>query len=152
MKSKPPQSFYDNFRATFSKIFASIRKHYAELLEEEAKTSRKRNILTLVPLKSAAPLFFRQAREFSKIEATIAFTQLEKYKMRETLLRILRAKGSTLTMIDGEEKLYRQMTAEIEADTEKKAMELSFSFGSEIISVLKKHLEREYDTDSKEEK
>ena len=62
IKDRASSSFYENFKITFTNIFASIRKNYAVILKEDAAKIKRRNILLLVPIKQAGPVLFRQAK------------------------------------------------------------------------------------------
>ena len=86
MKNRASSSFYENFKITFTKIFASIRKNYAVILKEDVAKMKKKNILLLAPVKEVGPTLFRQAKDIAKISTCFGFAQTEKYKIREILL------------------------------------------------------------------
>lgn len=145
IKDRASSSFYENFKITFANIFASIRKNYAVILKEDAAKIKRRNILLLVPIKQAGPVLFRQAKEISKISTSFRFAQTEKYKIREILLPVLRAKDSILSRINAEFHLYTEWGKGLqESMPGQNADQISLRFNREIIQALKKYMEKEY--------
>ncbi|MBN1699837.1 MAG: hypothetical protein JW881_20165 [Spirochaetales bacterium] len=145
IKTRSSTSFYENFKVTFEKIFASIRRNYEIILREDAEKILKKNILTAVQLKKTGPVLFNQAKEFSKIATTFDFARTEKYKVREILLPILRTKDNVLGLIAWELKCYREMSRDLdEGVPETNADRISLGFNREIIGILKKYIQKEF--------
>jgi hypothetical protein len=110
---------------------------------------KKKNILLLVPIKKAGPTLFRQAQDIAKISTCFGFAQTEKYKIREILLPVLRAKESTLSRITTELHLYTEWGKGVkEAAPGYYAEQISLHFNREIIQVLKKFMEKNYNTEN----
>jgi hypothetical protein len=150
--TRSSSSFYENFKATFEKIFTSIRKNYAIILREDAEKIIKKNILATVQLKKAGAVLFNQAKEFSKIATTFSFARVEKYKIREILMPILRTKDNVLGLISWELKCYREMSRDLdEGVPEVNADRISLSFNKEIIAIIKKYVQKEFPVKEQEQ-
>jgi hypothetical protein len=144
IKNKSGSSFYKNFKETFDRIFVSIRKNYAMVLKEEASLVTRKNILTLVPIEKIAVICTQQAKLFNKIFATLDFAQNEKFKVREILMMLLRAKTVYLESIEDEMKLYREWGSALGGDNpDKTGIDISQGFKSELIAVLEKLIDKE---------
>lgn len=142
---KPSSSFYENFKITFTKIFKSIRKNYEVILKEDAARIKRKNILLLIPIKQAGSILFRQAKDITKIATSFGFAETEKYKIREILNPVMRAKDATLARIDAELHLYEELGAGLqEATPRQNAEQISLRFNREIISILQKYMEKEF--------
>jgi len=100
--------FYQNFKIIFEKIFASIRKNYAEILNEELEQSPKPNILNELQDKKMTTILLNQAKEVSKIQATIEFAYNERYKTRELLVNLYNARNTIVEAVELEFKYYKE--------------------------------------------
>jgi hypothetical protein len=138
-------AFYNNFKETFERIFASIRKNYALLLNEEASLFTRKNILTMVPIANTGPMLFNQAKLFSQVLTTIDFVLVDKFKIRETLVGLLNKKDHYYSSIDDELKQYEEMIkAKKEPGSGQSALSISNAFNAEVRIVLEKYIEKEY--------
>jgi hypothetical protein len=141
---KNTSAFYKNFKETFDKVFASIRRHYELFLKEEALHSSRKSILSSVPLTRMAPQLTNQAKLFAKINTTIDFALAEKYKVREILIDILDTRTDHLNAIDNEMKLYKELAKTTgEGDPESLSLSISKNIRTEVVAVLARYLEKE---------
>jgi len=135
-------SFLANFSKTFGGIVASIRRHYAVLLQEEAAASKSKQpefSLALLPLKDLAPLLATQAREISRMRSTLAHAREEKYKTREVLVRLYDSRHQVLSLIEDELKMYRKICREtLQYDLDACAQEIAAEFRDQIEAILEK--------------
>ena len=147
IKPEMRSSFLANFSRTFDGIVASIRRHYAALLQEEAAESKSKQpdfSLALLPLKDLAPLLASQAREIARIRSTLAHAREEKYKTREVLVRLYDSRHQALGLIEDELKMYRKICKEtLQYDLDACAQEIAMGFRDQIVGILEKQGRRE---------
>jgi hypothetical protein len=138
--SRSESSFNDNFKATFDRIFANIRKHYKAFLEEEANREKKENVLALLPLDKLGPQLFAQAKELTKLYSTMRFVLSEKYKSREILVHLSKRKDAVLKLVE-EERVFFRSFAEKQNPGNPKAvfLEAVNALTREICVVLEKY-------------
>jgi hypothetical protein len=117
IKEEKQATFRENFQKTFDRVFASIRKNYADILSEENARAQsaqtQEDLLIRLPIKSLAAFFNEQAQAVSRIRSTLAFAAQEKYRMREYLVRLHRDKDGVLGLLSRERELYRKLCADI---------------------------------------
>lgn len=147
IKPEMRSSFLANFSRTFDEIIGSIRRQYASILQEEAsvdKTPKQGFSLSLVPLKELAPLLATQAREVSKFRSTLANAREEKYKIRESLVRLYDSRQVVLKLVEDELKMYRRLCQKIQPDDiDGCANAMAMGFRDEVASLLEKQSRRE---------
>jgi hypothetical protein len=143
--AKNTSSFYKNFKETFERIYASIRKNYATILKEEASQFTRKEILSLVDLSKVSTLLHNEAKLFSRINTTIDFVQTDKFKVREILVGLLDDKKDFFSAIENEMKLYEDLGKTAETGNPSKAgISISNSFRNEVIIQLEKQLEKDF--------
>jgi hypothetical protein len=144
IKAEMRRSFLANFSQTFDEVIASIRRQYSSILEEEeasADTARKESFsLAQVSLKELAPLLSVQAREVSKFRSTLANAREEKYKIRESLVRLYDGRHVVLRLVEDELKAYRRLCQRIQQDDiDGCANAMAAGFRDEVANLLEKH-------------
>jgi hypothetical protein len=139
--------FLANFTRTFEEIIGSIRRQYAAILQEEAsaETARKEGFsLSLLPLKELAPLLVSQAREFSKFRSTLCHAREEKYKTRESLVRLYDGRPAVLKLVEEESRVYRRLCQRIaQDDLESCSLAVAAGFRDEVASVMERQGRRD---------
>ena len=147
IKPEMRTSFLGNFTRTFEEIIGSIRRQYSTLLEEAAaaENTRKEGFsLALLPLKELAPLLATQAKEMARFRSTLAHAREEKYKTRESLVRLYDSRPTMLKLIEDEAKLYRRMCQRIQGDSiDACATAMAFGLRDEVATLLEKQGRRE---------
>jgi hypothetical protein len=136
-------TFRRNFQEVFEKIFASIRKNYADLLVEEEgrrlEQEGQSDILYRASLKSLNPLLNDQAKEVSRLRSTLAFARADKYKTRAVLVSVFKDKAFFLGLLDKENAAYARLCAELGRKSGLDcAPTLGRRLGSEMVRVLEK--------------
>ena len=120
IKPEMRTSFLSNFTRTFEEIITSIRRQYSTLLQEDAAADKARKegfSLSLLPLKELAPLLATQAKEVCRFRSTLAHAREEKYKTRESLVRLYDSRQVVLKLVEDESKLYRRLCQRIQEDS-----------------------------------
>ena len=133
-------AFYQNFKLTFQKIFASIRRNYEQILKEDAARFVKYNILTEIGDKQLTGLLFQQIRELSRILAILEYVYTEKYKIREILIRLYNSRLDIFKLIDAELKFYQRF-CNTTGKPAKQVIEICNSFSREIVNVVRKQMD-----------
>ncbi len=140
-------AFLGNFTKTFSDIIASIRRQYLFILQEEMQADKARQAgfsLARLPLKELGPLLTDQAREFSRIRSTLAHARDEKYKTRETLVRLYDHRQEAIRLIEQEAKSYVRVCREFAAVGEETCVSRTADgFRSEVVGLLERQLKRD---------
>jgi len=140
-------SFLTNFARTFDGIVASVRRHYATLVEEETAVMKSRTVdfsMATAPLKDLGPLLLNQAREIARIRSTLAHARDEKYKTREVLVRLYDSRHEMLRQIEDELKSYRRVCkVALQYDLDGCAQEIAVGFRDQIVGILEKQGRRE---------
>ena len=124
------------FRLTTEEIFASIRKNYRELEQEERRSipTQPQNILLRIPLDKLSGLFLKQSRAAVEVRSGLLYAHEEQYQTRELLLSLAEHHERMLAMIDDEEKRYREL-----AGTDRLATLTARAFAGEV----ERRIERE---------
>lgn len=147
IKHEMRAAFLGNFARTFNGITESIRRNYTTLLEEEAeaeKPARPVFSLSLVPLKSLAPLLSEQARETSRMRSTLAHAREDKYKTREILVALYDGRHDAIRMIEEERKRGAGFCVEVpQFSPEACATGIANGFRDEIMGVYERQLKRD---------
>jgi hypothetical protein len=147
IKPEMRTSFLANFTRTFEEIIGSIRRHYSAILQEEATAEKSRQevfSLSLVPLKDLAPLCASQAREVARFRSTLAHAREEKYKTRESLVRLYDGRQALLKLIENEVALYRRLCQRmLQYDLESCSLAIAAGFRDEIVGILDRQGKRE---------
>jgi hypothetical protein len=147
IKPEMRSAFLGNFTKTFADIIASIRRQYLLILQEEAEGDKARQAgfsLGNLPLKELGPLLTDQAKEFSRIRSTLGHARDEKYKTRETLVRLYDQRQNAIRLIEEEGKSYLRVCREFASvGAESCVTRTADGFRSEIVSLLEKQLKRE---------
>jgi hypothetical protein len=147
IKPEMRASFLANFSRTFDEIIGSIRRQYSAILQEEASVDKARKegfSLALLPLKELAPLLATQAREVSKFRSTLANAREEKYKIRESLVRLYDSRQVVLKLVEDESRTYRRLCQRIQQDDiDGCAGAMAMGFRDEVASLLEKQGRRE---------
>jgi hypothetical protein len=147
IKPEMRTAFLANFTRTFEEIIASIRRHYATLLQEEVAAAKARQegfSLSLMPLTDLSPFLTTQAKEVSRIRSTLAHAREEKYKTREVLVRLYDARPNAFKMLEEEARMFRlicQRTQQVDLDA--CSLSMASGFRDEIVRVLEKYGKRE---------
>jgi hypothetical protein len=140
-------AFLANFTRTFEEIIASIRRHYATLLQEEVAAAKARQegfSLSLMPLKDLSPLLAAQAKEVSRVRSTLAHAREEKYKTREALVRLYDSRPGAFKMLEEEMRMFRLICQRTQqADLDACSLSMTRGFRDEIVRVLEKQGKRE---------
>ncbi|MFW5688140.1 MAG: hypothetical protein ACOC1U_01100 [Spirochaetota bacterium] len=125
-----------NFRRTTEEIFASIRRNYEQLLEDErsAVASQPKHILLRLPIKKLSGLFLRQAKAAMEIRSGLLWARDEQSGTRERLLELADRHDQLMATMKDEEKQYNEL-----GGTPRIALEIARAFARE----LEKRLERE---------
>ena len=147
IKAEMRRSFLANFSRTFDEIIGSIRRQYSSILQEEAsvdKAQKEGFSLAQVPLKELAPLLAVQAREVSKFRSTLANAREEKYKIRESLVRLYDGRHVVLRLVEDELKTYRRLCQRVQQDDiDGCANAMAMGFRDEVVNLLEKQGKRE---------
>jgi hypothetical protein len=147
IKPEMRTAFLGNFTKTFAEIIASIRRQYLSILEEEAEADKARQAgfsLANLPLKELAPLLTDQAKEFSRVRSTLAHARDEKYKTRETLVRLYDQRQEAIRLIEQEAKSYVRVCRDFAAvGSETCVTRMADGFRSELVILLEKQLKRD---------
>ncbi len=147
IKPEMRTAFLTNFTKTFADIIASIRRQYLSILQEEAEADKARQAgfsLAHLPLKELGPLLTDQAREFSRIRSTLGHARDEKYKTRETLVRLYDQRQQAIRLIEQEAKSYVRVCRDFaELGQESCVTRTADGFRTEIVTLLEKQLKRE---------
>jgi hypothetical protein len=147
IKPEMRASFLSNFSRTFDEIIGSIRRQYSTILQEEASADKARKegfSLALLPLKELGPLLASQAREVSKFRSTLANAREEKYKIRESLVRLYDGRQVVLKFVEDEARAYRRFCQRIQQDDiDGCANATAMGFRDEIASLLEKQGRRD---------
>jgi len=147
IKPEMRTAFLANFTRTFDEIIGSIRRQYASILQEEASADTARTegfSLALVPLRELAPLLVSQAREVSRFRSTLAHAREEKYKTRESLVRLYDSRQVVLKLVEDESKGYRRLCQRIQPDDmDSCAGAMATGFRDEVASIMEKQGRRE---------
>jgi hypothetical protein len=142
IKAEMRTAFLGNFTRTFEDIIGSIRRHYASLLKEEMTAERSRReafSLASLPLKELAPLCASQAKEIAQVRSTLRHARDEKYKTRESLVRLYDQRQTVLRLIEEEERAYRKACQASPAEgAEGCAAAMAAAFRDEVAGVLEK--------------
>ncbi|MBN1411219.1 MAG: hypothetical protein JW969_10280 [Spirochaetales bacterium] len=139
--SRSSSSFYENFKTTFDRIFANIRKHYRTFLEEEAKKDKKLSLLALFPLDKLASVIFNQAKELTRIYSTFRFVLTEKYKPREVLVHLSARKDPSMKLFENEKQVYETFSKEYNPENPGPVYsEIITGLTREIAGILEKFL------------
>ena len=140
-------AFLANFTRTFEEIIGSIRRHYTVLLQDEiaAEKARKEGFsLSLMPLKELAPLLNSQAREICRIRSTLGHARDEKYKTRETLVRLYDGRQVVLKLVEDEARVYRRICQRTQqGDLDACSLSMAAGFRDELVSVFEKQGKKE---------
>jgi hypothetical protein len=136
-------SFKANFHRIFQRIFASIRKNYADLLTEE-ETSRlqedsRSDILYRASLKSLSPLLAEQAKEASRLRSTLTFARMDKYKTRAILVSLYKSRSAYLRLLDRENLAYGRLCHELSSES---GIDCPATLGRRLASELVRILEK----------
>ena len=147
IKPEMRTAFLANFTRTFEEIIGSIRRHYAVLLQEEIASEKARQegfSLSLMPLKELAPLLNSQAKEISRIRSTLAYSRDEKYKTRESLVRLYDGRQVVLKLVEEEGKVYRRICQRTQQENlDACSLSMASGFRDELVAVLEKQGKRE---------
>lgn len=149
----PPEkkeSFAQNYRKTFDEIYRSIQENYYHVIQDQQQ--KIEDMVSASPLlqydiKSMSRLFLNQAGEVSRVRSSLFFAAKEGFKTREALVRLSERKRGIMNYFEEERKRYHHMT---EGD-EQKIRTIGKAFGTEIIYVLSKQLNRITPQEDKEE-
>jgi hypothetical protein len=140
-------AFLANFTRTFDEIIGSIRRHYAALLHEEKAADRARRepfSLSLLPLKDLAPLCAAQAREIALMRSTLTHAREEKYKTRESLVRLYDRRQTALGLLDDEVKEYGRICAAARVPSGESCVPgMAAAFRDEIVVILERQGRKE---------
>jgi len=148
IKPEMRASFLSNFTKTFEEIIASIRRHYATILQEEAAAAQKSReegfSLSLLPLKELTPLLVNQAKEVARMRSTLAHARDEKYKTREVLVRMYDQRHEVLRMIEDEAKAFRKICQQtMQYDLDGCVHQIANAFRDEIVGILERQGKKE---------
>ena len=142
IKPEMRTSFLTNFSRTFDEIIGSIRRQYAAILLEESTVDKARKdgfSLAQLPLKELAPLLTTQAREVLKFRSTLANAREEKYKIRESLVRLYDSRQVVLKLVEEESRTYRRLCqAGQQDDIDGCAHLMAMAFRDEVANILEK--------------
>ena len=147
IKAEMRSDFLANFVRTFQEIIGSIRRNYLVILEEDAGAEKARKegfSLSLMPLKELAPLLASQAKEVSRFRSILAFAREEKYKTRESLVRLYDGRQAMLKFVEEEPRAYRRIchrTRQESIDT--CSLSMATGFRDEIVGILDKLVGRD---------
>jgi hypothetical protein len=135
--------FRRNFQLIFQRIFASIRKNYADLLVEEEARRREQeshaDILYQASLKSLVPLLNDQARALSRLRSTLSFARLDKYKTRPILVSVYKEKAFFSGLMDRESAGYARLCDELGRSS---GLDCSAALGRRLAGELVRVLEK----------
>lgn len=124
-------AYVRNFRKTSDEIFASIKRHYAELLEQESSENDQisDNPLAVYDLKPLAPLFTSQAEAFASMASSLVYARTEEQRIREAVVALGRRREELLSGVDRERSTYAEMTGSNPAPVAR-------AFARELVAAL----------------
>ncbi len=125
-----------NFKKSSEEIFASIRRNYDQLAQEEktALSTQPQHILLRLPINKLAGDFLSQAKAAVDVRAAILFARDEQRGARERLVETAGRHGAFVDRIDAEYSAYLEL-----GQTDNLARQISRAFAQEV----KKKIERE---------
>ncbi|MFP4115039.1 MAG: hypothetical protein ACOCU9_01910 [Spirochaetota bacterium] len=118
-----------NFRRVTEEIFASIRKNYEQLEQDDraAVPSEPRHLLLRLPIDQLAGLCLKQTRSAMEVRSGLLYARDEQYGTRELLLELADRHEALMKLVGDEERRYREI-----AGTERLALQVSRAFSQEI--------------------
>jgi hypothetical protein len=147
IKPEMRTAFLANFTRTFEEIIGSIRRHYGAILQDEiaAEKSRQEGFsLSLMPLKELAPLLISQAKEICRFRSTLGHAREEKYKTRESLVRLYDGRQVVLKLLEEEGKAYRRICQRTQqGDLDGCSLLMAAGFRDELVTVFDRQGKRE---------
>ena len=132
------QRLQASFAQTFEGIFATMRKHYGQIVGEAVRATQGESDLPVLQRADVSlldPVVTRQAETISRIHSTVAFAAAERYKTLE-LLSGVEAERQRLDELLEEEVI----TAERAAQSRQGATDLLRAIEAEIVVGIEKHL------------
>ena len=125
-----------NFKQSTEEIFASIRRNYEQLAQDDKSSlaTQPQHILLKLPIKNLSSIFVSQARASIEVRSSILFAKDEQQGTREMLLQTAERHQEFVGKIDEEAAGYKDL-----GQTESLARQVSRAFAQE----LRKKIERE---------
>jgi hypothetical protein len=146
IKPEMRTAFLANFTRTFDEIIGSIRRHHAALLNEEKaveKARRETVSLSSLSLSDLAPLCAGQAKEIALIRSTLTHAREEKYKTRESLVRLYDRRQTALGLLEDEVREYGRICAAQTPGAESCVTSMAAAFRDEIVVILERQGRKE---------
>lgn len=118
-----------NFRKTTEEIFASIRRNYEQLAQEEraAIPTQPQHILLRIPIRKLSGLYLKQSKSAMEVRSGLLYAREEQYQTREMLLDLAEYHAPMMKQIDEEEAHYREL-----AGTERLAIQVARTWAQEL--------------------
>jgi len=106
------EAITQNFRTSFSRIFASIRKNYGQFQEDQRLAGRRERGAVLAKMESTAlqKHLVKQLEEISRVRSTLRFIYGENYQMREPLVKLGQSLSTGETLCNEEISLAQDIS------------------------------------------
>lgn len=132
------QAYAANFQKSFSDIFASIRKNYAEYLQQQAQEAQaaERKLLDGLDTKALVRHLTAEAEVLSAFRSTILYVRREQVGVLENLTRLADRKDELFAMIDRELALFAEVLAKAGRPPRDGGLKFSRRLGQELARYL----------------
>ncbi len=132
------KAYAANFQKSFSDIFASIRKNYAEYLRQQAQEAHaaERGFLEGLDTKPLVRHLSAEAEALSAFRSTILYVRREQVRVLENVARLADRKEELLTMMDRELELFAEIQAKAGRPVRDGGVAFSKRLGQELSQYL----------------
>lgn len=132
------QAYAANFQKSFSDIFASIRKNYAEYLQQQEQQAHaaERKLLDGLDTKALVRHLTAEAEALSAFRSTILYVRREQVGVLENLTRLADRKDELFGMMDRELALFAETLAKAKRPPKDGGLNFSKRLGRELARYL----------------
>ena len=132
------QAYAANFQKSFSDIFASIRKNYAEYLQQQEQQAHaaERKLLDGLDTKALVRHLTAEAQALSAFRSTILYVRREQVGVLENLTRLADRKDELFGMMDRELALFAETLAKAKRPPKDGGLNFSKRLGQELARYL----------------
>lgn len=132
------KAYAANFQKSFSDIFASIRKNYAEYLRQQAQEAHaaERGLLEGLDTKPLVRHLTAEAEALSAFRSTILYVRREQVRVLENVARLADRKDELFSMMDRELALFAEAQAKAGRPVTDGGIAFSKRIGQELSQYL----------------